>query len=350
MTDFSRRNFLRLLAASLGSLGSLYLAGCLDQSKLLSKSITADKITSTPFLADPNALEASPTLTTAGSEADLPTSTPSPTLSFPDLAVARGGEPGEMVRTAVRALGGMERFVKAGDVVVVKPNICVAYHTYEYAATTNPWVVGAVVKMALEAGAKKVKVLDFPFGGSAEQAYQISGIQEKVNQAGGKMVVMSGIKFIETPIPSGKNLKTARIYDDVLRADVLINVPIAKNHELARLTLAMKNLMGVIYNRPAMHASLGQRLADLSTRVRSHLVIVDAVRMLMAHGPTGGNLSDVRKADTIIASPNIVAADSYAATLFGIEPEKLTYIKKGVEMGLGSGKISEMKIKEINLG
>ena len=164
------------------------------------------------------------------------------------------------------------------------------------------------------------------------------------------MVVMSNIKFIETAILEGKDLKSARIYDDVLRADVLINVPIAKHHELARLTLAMKNLMGIIYNRPYMHANLGQRLADLSTRVRSHLVIVDAVRMLMAHGPTGGNLADVKKADTIIASPDIIAADSYAATLFGYEPEQLGYIKKGVQMGLGIKNLDKLFIEEINLG
>lgn len=350
MNDLSRRNFLRFLAASLGSLGSLYLAGCLNQDKLLSKSFSAEKATPTGFQTVPTELEPSPQSETTVEETVPPTSQPSPTTSFPDLAVARSGEPEEMVRAAVKALGGMERFVKAGDVVVVKPNICVSYHTYEYAATTNPWVVGAVVKMALEAGAKRVKVMDFPFGGTAEQAYQISGIQEAVNKAGGKMVVMSGIRFLETEIPGGKDLKSARIFDEVLNADVLINVPIAKNHELARLTLGMKNLMGVIYNRPAMHANLGQRLADLSTRVRSHLVIIDAVRMLMAHGPTGGNLSDVKKADTIIASPNIVSADSYAATLFGIEPEKLTYVKKGVAMGLGSSSLNELKIEEIVLG
>ena len=350
MTELSRRNFLRFLAASLGSLGSIYLAGCLDQDKLLSKSFSADKITPTGFEPAPAALDASTQPGSTATDVEVPTASPSPAASYPDLAVARSGEPEKMVRAAVEALGGMKRFVKAGDVVVVKPNICVSYHTYEYAATTNPWVVGAVVKMALEAGAKRVKVMDFPFGGTAEQAYQISGIQEAVQKAGGKMVVMSGIRFVETDIPAGLDLKSARIYDEVLNADVLINVPIAKNHELARLTLGMKNLMGVIYNRPAMHANLGQRLADLSTRVKSHLVIIDAVRMLMAHGPTGGNLSDVKKADTIIASPNIVSADSYAATLFGIQPEKLTYVKKGQAMGLGSSNLEELRIKEIVLG
>ena len=346
MTELSRKNFIRFLAASLGS---LYLAGCLDQDKLLSKSLSAEKITPTPFPAGTQEkAEVAPSAEPTDSPTMEPSGTPDPV--YPALSVARNGDPEAMVRAAVDALGGMGRFVKPGDVVVVKPNICASYHSYEYAATTNPWVVGAVVKLALDAGAKQVKVMDYPFGGTAEQAYRNSGIQAEVNKAGGKMVVMSNIKFMETAIPAGKDLKSTRIYDDVLKADVLINVPIAKNHELALLTLAMKNLMGVIYDRPNMHFNLGQRLADLSTRVRSHLVIVDAVRMLMAHGPTGGNLNDVKKADTIIASADIIAADSYAATMFGYKPEQLGFIKKGVQMGLGIKNLDKLNIKEINLG
>lgn len=346
MTDLSRKNFLRFLAASIGS---LYLASCINEEKLLSRSLSPEKITSTPFLPDPQYTDAAePESESEEIPTQAPSSTPNPV--YPDLAVARQGDPERMVRAAVDSLGGMSRFVTPGDVVVVKPNICASYHSYEYASTTNPWVVGAVVKLAIEAGAKQVNVMDFPFGGTAEQAYRKSGIQAEVQNAGGKMVVMSNIKFIETAIPGGKDLRSARIYDDILRADVLINVPIAKNHELAKLTLAMKNLMGVIYDRPYMHANLGQRLADLSTKVRSHLVIVDAVRMLMAHGPTGGNLADVNKADTIIASPDIIAADSYAATLFGYKPEQMGYIKKGVQMGLGTSNLDQINIEEINLG
>ncbi len=210
--------------------------------------------------------------------------------------------------------------------------------------------MAGVVKLALEAGAKLVKVMDAPFGGTAEQAYKVSGIQAEVNKAGGKMVVMSQLKYAETAIPQGVDLKTTRIYDEVLNADVLINIPIAKNHELALLTLGMKNLMGVIADRPMMHAYLGQRLADLNSRVRSNLVIIDAVRMLMKHGPTGGNLSDVNQANTIVASADIVAADSYAATLFGYRPDDLDYIKKGAKLGLGVKDLDSLKIEEINLG
>ena len=350
MNEISRRHFLRILAASLGSLGGVYLTGCLNQDKLLSKSLSPDKMSPTAFLTDPTSTTSPPTETDQQTSVPEDTPAPSPTMAYPDLTVARNGDPEVMVRKAVKALGGMKRFVKSGDEVIVKPNICVAYHSYKYAATTNPWVVAAVVKLALEAGAKRVRVLDFPFGGTAEQAYAVSGIQTEVKKAGGKMVVMADLKYVNTAIPQGKDLKSCRIYDDVLKADVLINVPIAKHHGLARLTLAMKNMMGVIYDRPMMHSNLGQRLADLNSRVRSSLVIVDAVRMLMNNGPSGGNLADVKKADTIIASPDIVAADSYAATLFGLQPNDLAYIKKGAKMGLGVKNLDQLKIEEINLG
>jgi uncharacterized protein (DUF362 family) len=347
MTEFSRKDFLKALAAGLGG---LYLSGCLNSDKLLPRSFSPDKITATPFSPDSPTQELVPTTEDASSTTQTAEPSPTPSLTYPHLAVARNGGEEEMVRAAVAALGGMERFVKSGDVVVVKPNVCVGYHSYEYAATTNPWVVGAIVKMAREAGAKQVKVTDFPFGGSGEQPFIASGIKAEVQKAGGKIVTVSNPRFINTAIPQGKSLKSAEIFDEVLKADVLINVPIAKHHSLALLTLAMKNLMGVIKSRSPLHANLGQNLADLSTKVKSHLVIIDAVRMLMDHGPTGGNLNDVRIANTVIASHDIVSADSYAATLFGRQPEDLTYIKKGTQMGLGIKNLSKIKIEEINLG
>jgi len=130
----------------------------------------------------------------------------------------------------------------------------------------------------------------------------------------------------------------------------VIDVPIAKHHSLAKLTLAMKNLMGVISKRSAMHSNLGQRLADLSSLVRPGLVVVDAVRILMDNGPTGGNLEDVKKMDTVIATADIVAADSYAATLFGRQPLDLDYVRAGTEMGLGRSDLGNLRIEELSVG
>jgi uncharacterized protein (DUF362 family) len=179
--------------------------------------------------------------------------------------VVHGTTPKVITETAIKALGGIEKFVKAGDDVIIKPNICVAYHTYEYAATTNPEVVGTLVSLCKAAGARRVRVIDQPFGGSAEQAYARSGIGEAVRNAGGLMEIMSSLKFKDATIPNGVDLKKWKVYSDVLGADVVINVPIAKHHSLARLTLGMKNLMGVIQNRSEIHFNIGQRLADLTS-------------------------------------------------------------------------------------
>jgi uncharacterized protein (DUF362 family) len=266
------------------------------------------------------------------------------------MVVARGDDPEELVRQALTALGGMQRYVNPGDNVLVKPNICVAYHTYEYAATTNPWVVGGLVKQCLAAGARQVKVMDYPFGGTSEEAYIRSGIQEQVVAAGGEMETMSRLKFVNADIPRGLDIQQWDIYDEILNADVVIDVPIAKHHSLARLTLGMKNLMGTIRNRAALHRNLGQRLADLTSRIQPTLTVVDAVRILMDHGPTGGNLSDVKQLNTVIVSPDIVAADSYAATLFGLRPQDLSYVQAGTAMGLGRSDLEDLKIEEIAVG
>ena len=264
--------------------------------------------------------------------------------------MARGGEPEELVRRAMAALGGMEKFVPKDARVLIKPNICVAYHTYEYAATTNPWVVAALVRLAFEAGAKSVQVLDYPFGGSADEAYTRSGIEEQVRAAGGEMAPMPGFKFQTVDLPQAVDLRRTKVFKDALDADVLIDVPIAKHHGLARLTLGMKNLMGLVEDRGSIHHNLGQRIADLTSLFQPDLTVVDAVRVLMANGPTGGDLGDVKKLDTVIASADIVAADSYATSLFGLRPEDIAYIPAAAAMGLGRSDLENLKIEQITIG
>jgi uncharacterized protein (DUF362 family) len=278
-----------------------------------------------------------------------PVRAPAPPPSGAYLGVARGASPAAITETAIAAIGGIERFVKLDSDVVIKPNICVAYHSYEYAATTNPEVVGTLVRLCLGAGARRVRVFDSPFGGSPDQAYAVSGIGPAVADAGGQMDVMNAAKFRDTAIPAGVDLTTWPVYQDVLDADVVIDVPIAKHHSLARLTLGGKNLLGVIQRRSALHANLGQRVADLVSLVRPTLTVVDAVRILRDHGPTGGNLDDVQLANTVIASHDIVAADAYAATLFGLTGAEIGYIQAAADMGLGTLDLASIKVEEIAL-
>ncbi|HEX7975249.1 MAG TPA: DUF362 domain-containing protein, partial [Anaerolineales bacterium] len=320
MAKISRREFLK--SAALG-LGGAALAACgngkvdtLVQPTALPTqappgqpaaaqppaSATSGRATPTP------AGETTPSASPAASTTAPATTAPATAqVSNPELVVARGSgsyQIEDLVRKALSPLGGMEKFVKKGAKVIVKPNICVAYHTYEYAATTNPWVIGALVKLAFEAGAGSVQVMDFPFGGTAQEAYKISGIEEQVKAAGGEMAFMPGFKYKVVDIPQGKDLTQISIFTDILKADAVINVPIAKHHSLARLTLGMKNLMGVIQHREDMHIHLGERLADLASLVKPTLTVVDAVRILLRNGPTGGNLKDVKQLDTLIASPD----------------------------------------------
>jgi uncharacterized protein (DUF362 family) len=263
------------------------------------------------------------------------------------LAVARGDNPTTLVQRSIDALGGMGRFVKSGNDVIIKPNICVSGRTPEYAATTNPEVVAALVSLCLGAGAKRVRVLDHPFSGSAEEAYGTSGIAAAVQAAGGEMEVMATMKFQDTTIPEGQKITHWPIYRDVLDCDVLIDVPIAKHHGMTRVSLGMKNLLGVVLKRGDLHTDISQKLSDLTTLIRPDLTLVDGVRTLMQNGPQGGKLEWVKQTNTIIASHDIVAADAYGATLLGLTGADIPSIRTGAQRGLGTMNLSSIKIEEI---
>jgi uncharacterized protein (DUF362 family) len=263
------------------------------------------------------------------------------------LSVSRGGDPAEITAAAVAALGGMEVFVRPGADVVVKPNICSGYHGPEYAATTNPEVVATLVELCLRAEARRVRVMDLPFAGPADEAYRVSGIQDAVERAGGEMQIMSPAGFREFRIPDGRDLSAWPIYTDVLSCDVLIDVPIAKDHGSTRLSLGGKNLLGVILDAGDIHTNIGQRTADLVSVCRPTLTVVDAVRVLTANGPTGGDLNDVEKLDTVIAGADIVAADSYAATLFDLQGEDVPYVRAAAAMGLGEIDLDRVDVRRV---
>ena len=335
MKTFSRREFLRLTSIGLTSVAvQQILAGCgmlPEDGEVLTLPSEAVAVNEEPVVAT----------------APLPTSTIA--ADIPYLVVAHGEDPETMVRQGMKALGGMERFMKPGADVIIKPNICVGYHSHEYAATTNPWVVAALVKMCLEAGADSVRVMDYPFGGSAEQAYRVSEIEDAVIAAGGVMEIMQAIKYVNIDIPDAVRLKEVTLYPDILDADLLINVPIAKNHGMAKLTLGLKNLMGTMRNREKIHPSFEDNLVDLATVVRPQLTIIDGIRTLMAHGPTGGNLDDVKIQNTLIFSHDIVAADSYATHLFDMTPANIPYILSAADRGLGVADLSNVKVEEFNI-
>lgn len=265
---------------------------------------------------------------------------------MPDIVCASNGSPSLLVRNALDALGGVGRFVKRGDVVVVKPNIGWD-RVPEQAANTNPIVVSEIIKLCLEAGAAKVKVFDRTCN-EPRRCYDHSGIKKSASDAGAEVRHVVDSRFVEMSIPKGESIKSWKVYRDALECDCLINVPIAKHHSLARLTLGIKNLMGVLGDdRGEIHFGIEQKLPDILTLIRPKLTIIDAIRILVRNGPQGGNLSDVKELNTVIAGVDPVLVDSYSSGLFNLDGKKLGYVVNAHRMGLGEIDITKAKIKMV---
>lgn len=268
----------------------------------------------------------------------------------PELAAVSGKDYLQLVQKAVETLGGIEKFVKSGDKVVVKPNMGWD-RTPEQGANTHPLVVRALVELALDGGAAKVKVFDYTCN-EKRRCYRNSGIIDELKKIGDRKIHWEHIdkrKFVPVDIVKGKSLKNWSIYKDALTADSYINVPVAKHHGLSRLSLGLKNSMGVIGgNRGRLHYNLGQELADLATVVSPSLTLIDATRMLLRNGPQGGRLSDVKVADTVVASADPIAADAYATTLFDLNPEEIESTVAGYKMGLGEMDLEKMNIHKLH--
>jgi uncharacterized protein (DUF362 family) len=231
----------------------------------------------------------------------------------------------------------MDRFVRQGDVVVVKPNIGWD-RTVEMAANTHPEVVTSLVHLCLEAGARLVRIFDRTCN-DERRCYTRSGIRAAVEKIGSERVSLEYVdprSYSEVAIRGGRAFDRWEFYLPALEADRLINVPIAKHHSISGLTLGMKNLMGVIGgNRGRLHSNIAEALTDIASVLHADLTVVDATRILVANGPQGGRIQDVRSPETLIASPDIVAADAYAATLFNLAPEDIPTIVAAARRGLG---------------
>lgn len=262
---------------------------------------------------------------------------------MPLVAVAEGLDHASITRKAVNAVGGMRKFVKPGNVVVVKPNIGWD-RASELGANTNPRVVRAVVEECLAAGAKKVKVFDNTCNDS-RRCYVNSGIENILKGMKGVECKQIEPERFKKVLLNGRFLKEWELYDEALLADVFINVPVAKHHGLTKLTLGLKNVMGVMGgNRGYIHRSIDVALADVNAHLKSHLTVIDATRILTAHGPQGGSMADVKALHKVIASTDIVAADSFATTLFGLKPSDIPVTVAAYKRGLGEMNLERIRI------
>lgn len=268
---------------------------------------------------------------------------------MPTVAAVSGENYPGITAMAVELAGGLASHIKRGDTVVIKPNIGWD-RSPEQGANSHPEVVRKLAELVLDAGAGKVKIFDYTCN-EKRRCYTNSGIEKSLKSLGDKRVQVSHIdqrKFVPVDIEAGKSLKRWKIYKDALTAECYINVPVAKHHALAGLTLGLKNAMGVIGgNRGKLHYNLGQELADLATVLRPQLTVIDATRLLLRNGPQGGRISDVRVVDTVIATTDPVAADAYATTLFGLRPKDIKSTVAAYKMGLGEMDLQKMNIEKV---
>lgn len=239
----------------------------------------------------------------------------------------------KLTEQAMTAVGGMESYVKKGDAVWIKPNMAWD-RVPETAANTNPDVIATLVRLCLNAGAKTVKVGDFTCN-EASRAYPNSGIEAAAKEAGAQVVYIDENRFRDVDL-KGQRLQKWPLYPEIIECDLVINVPVAKVHGVSKATVCMKNYMGVVGgNRNAWHQSLSACLCDITAYMKPKISVVDAVRILTANGPTGGNLADVKQMNMVAAGTDIVALDSWAVTLLGLKPEEVEHVVAAEHAGLG---------------
>ncbi|GAP44904.1 uncharacterized conserved protein, DUF362 family [Lentimicrobium saccharophilum] len=272
-----------------------------------------------------------------------------PAQSAYDLVAVRDGEPDVMFDRAIASLGGMTKYVRKGQKVVVKPNIGWDVSP-ERAGNTNPKLVGRIVKHCLEAGASEVYVFDNTCD-AWNLCYKNSGIEKAVKDAGGKIVPGNTENYYKTvQIPKGKRLKEARVHELILNSDVFINVPVLKHHSSASISLAMKNLMGVVWDRRYWHRNdLHQCIADFVTWRKPTLNVIDGYRVMLRNGPRGVSEADVVLMKQLIVSADIVAADAAATLVFGSKPQDIPHIRIANEMKLGTMDLTKLNINRIKI-
>lgn len=267
-----------------------------------------------------------------------------------DLVAVRNGEPEVMFDKGIEQLGGMKVFVKKNKKVLIKPNI--GWDVVpERGGNTNPKLVKRIIEHCYEAGAREVYVFDHTCD-DWRRSYATSGIEKAVKDAGGKIVSGDSESYYQNvSIEGAKILTKTKVHELVLESDVFINVPILKSHSSTRLTVALKNLMGVVWDRGYWHRNdLHQCIADYATyKKKPTLNIVDAYYVMKQNGPRGVSLNDVALMKSQIISTDMVAADAAAAKLFGVEPDTISYIKLADSMGVGKKDLSSLNIKRIIL-
>jgi len=311
----TRRQFISAVAAAAGAAGAASVLGCNSPLAALS-----------PAPGAPGASASTGSVADAALELSIARANPQVEgLDMQRLAT-------RLTESALLGLGGMQRFVSRGSVVWIKPNIG-WNRAPELAANTNPDVVATLVRLCFEAGAAKVKVGDHTCHES-RQTYVTSGIAAAAEKLGATVIHLDESRFREVKL-GGERLQLWPLAPEIIEADLVINVPVVKHHSLTQTSLCMKNYMGVVGKRPAWHQDMETCLVDITRYMKPRLCVLDAVRLLTANGPTGGDVGDVRMAYTVAAGTDIVGLDAFGGSLLGHDPATMPILRRAVSNKLG---------------
>lgn len=260
------------------------------------------------------------------------------------ISIVEGSERVKTVDKAIDMLGGIERFIKRGETVVIKPNVAFATPAM-LCATANPELVAEVVRLCYDRGkAKKVIVTDNPINAPAS-CFTLSGVGKAAIAAGAEVVLPKANLFKQTTLAGGELINDWPIFfEPFSKADKVIGITPVKNHHRAGASMTMKNWYGLLGGRRNIfHQDINTIIAELAMMVKPTLVVLDGTEVMMTNGPTGGSLSDLRRANTLIASTDCVAADAYGCGLLGMKTEDLPYLAKAEKAGAGTTEYESLK-------
>lgn len=259
------------------------------------------------------------------------------------MAVVRNHPRGDAVRNAVKMLGGIERFIKKGDKVLIKPNVGFASPPI-LSATANPDTVAAAVDLCYKAGAEKVYITDNPIN-NPSSCFQISGIEEAGKKSNAEIILPKDSLFAETTLEDGRLIQQWPVlYEPIKECNKLIGISPVKHHHRSGATMSMKNWYGLLGGRRNLfHQNINTIISELAMLVKPTLVILDGTTTMMTNGPTGGSLSDVKHTKTMIAGCDMVAIDSFGAELLGLKPSDLPYLGQAEKAGVGTTDYESLK-------
>ena len=252
-----------------------------------------------------------------------------------------------LTRKTFDAAGGIEKFISKQDVVVIKPNISWARPPH-LAATTNPEVMTAVIELCQEAGAKKVRIADHTIH-DARRCFALTGAGAVAQKTGAELIHPRSSLMRDMKI-QGHRLDVWPVFTPIMEADKVINLPVAKVHVLSDLTLGMKNWIGAVGGRRnALHQDIHRTIVDLAQFFNPILTLIDATRIMIANGPSGGRESDVAAGNRLILSNDPVAADAMAAGLFNYKPDEIGFIQLAEKQGLGTADFNTLAVKKVSV-